>query len=321
MLMKTLVVAAGLAAGLFCSTLAIAETKPTIAVIVNEANSPYWQAVLAGARAAGTELGANISELGDPSGSDAKSQSLLDKAVASNPAAVIIVPAQFTGIGKSIDEAAKKVKVIGIDSPADTKALTSLLTTDNVNAGRLAAEALAKAITTTYGDTEGNVVIITAKPGVAALDQRAQGFKEVVGSKFKALDIVSDKTADGNPETVMNMMKDYIANVSDLRGVFVTDPIMTQVVGQAVAEKKSDDKINIIGVGSDEKLVKYLQDNTISALIVEDPYRLGYMSVKTALSASRGEQVAALGSVEVALVTKDNMSSSHSQELLHPKVK
>ena len=79
--MKTLMVAAGLAAGLFCSTLAIAETKPTIAVIVNETNSPYWQAVLAGARAAGTELGANISELGDPSGSDAKSQSLLDKAV------------------------------------------------------------------------------------------------------------------------------------------------------------------------------------------------------------------------------------------------
>jgi ribose transport system substrate-binding protein len=96
---------------------------------------------------------------------------------------------------------------------------------------------------------------------------------------------------------------------------------MTQVVGQAVAEKKSDDKINIIGVGSDEKLVKYLQDNTISALIVEDPYRLGYMSVKTALSASRGEQVAALGSVEAALVTKVNLSSSHSQELLHPKVK
>jgi ribose transport system substrate-binding protein len=140
-------------------------------------------------------------------------------------------------------------------------------------------------------------------------------------SSIERLGLARDKTADGNPETGMNMMKDYIANVSDLRGVFVTDPIMTQVVGQAVAEKKSDDKINIIGVGSDEKLVKYLQDNTISALIVEDPYRLGYMSVKTALSASRGEQVAALGSVEAALVTKVNLSSSHSQELLHPKVK
>jgi ribose transport system substrate-binding protein len=320
--MKTLVVAAGIVAGLAFGAPAVAQTKPTVAIIVKDTTSPYWQTVLAGARKAGQDLGANVSELGGQAGSDAKIQiNLLDKAVASSPAAVVIAPAQFAALGKPIDDAAKKVKIIGIESPADTKAMTSLLATDNVNSGRMAAEALASAITATYGDTEGNVVIITAMPGVAALDQRAQGFKEVIGAKFKALDIVSDKAADGKSETVMNMMRDFIANVSDLRGVFVTDPVMTQVVGQAVAEKKSDDKINIIGVGSDEKLVKYLQGNTIAALLVEDPFRLGYDSVKTALSASKGEQVAANINVEATLVTKANMSSARSQELLNPEAK
>jgi ribose transport system substrate-binding protein len=320
--MKRLVVAAGIVAGLAFGAPAMAQTKPTVAIIVKDTTSPYWQTVLAGARKAGQDLGVNISELGAQSESDASGQiGMLEKAVASSPAAIVIAPAQFAALGKPIDEAAKKVKIIGIESAADTKAMTSLVATDNVKAGRAAAEALAAAITKTYGDTEGNIVIITAMPGVAALDQRAKGFKEVIAAKYRALDLVADKVADGKPATVINIMKDLIANTADLRGVFASDPIMTQAVGQAVAESKSGDKINIIGVGSDEKLVKLLQADTIAGLVVEDPFRMGYDGVKAALAASKGEQPAANVDTGATLVTKGNMSSARSQELLNPKVK
>jgi ribose transport system substrate-binding protein len=320
--MKTLVVAAGLVAGLAFGAPAMAQTKPTVAVIVKDTTSPYWQTVLAGARKAAQDLGVNVVELGAQSESDANGQiGILETAAASNPAAIVIAPAQSAALGKPIDEAAKKVKIIGIESAADTKAMTSLLATDNVKAGRIAAEALAAAITKTYGDTEGNIVIITSMPGVASLDQRARGFKEVLAAKYRALNIVADKVADGKPATVLNIMKDLIANTADLRGVFVSDPIMTQAVGQAVAENKSGDKINVVGVGSDDKLVKFLQGDTIAGLVVEDPFRMGYEGVKTALAAARGEQVAANVDTGATLVTKANMSSARSQELLNPKVK
>jgi ribose transport system substrate-binding protein len=320
--MKTLVVAAGIVAGLAFGAPVMAQTKPTVAIILKNTTSPYWQTVLAGARKAGHDLDVNISELGTQSESDANGQiAALEKAVASNPAAIVIAPAQFAALGRPIDEAAKKVKIIGIESAADTRAMTSLLATDNVKAGRIAAEALAAAITKTYGDTEGNIVIITAMPGVASLDQRAKGFKEVLAAKYRALAIVADKVADGQPMTVINVMKDLIANTADLRGVFVSDPIMTQAVGQAVAESKSGDKINVVGVGSDEKLVKLLQGDTIAGLVVEDPFRMGYDGVKTALAASKGEQVAATVDTGATLVTKANMSAARSQELLNPKVK
>jgi ribose transport system substrate-binding protein len=320
--MKTLVVAAGIVAGIALGAPALAQTKPTIAIIVKDTASPYWQTVLSGARKAGQDLGVNISEFGTQSESDANGQiAILEKAVASNPAAIVIAPAQFAALGRPIDEAAKKVKIIGIESAADTGAMTSLLATDNVKAGRIAAEALAAAITKTYGDTEGNIVIITAMPGIASLDQRAKGFKEVLAARYRALAIVTDKIADGKPTTVINIMKDLIANTADLRGVFVSDPMMTQAVGQAVAESKSGDKINVIGVGSDEKLVKLLQGDTIAGLVVEDPFRMGYEGVKTALAASKGEQVAATVDTGATLVTKANMSAARSQELLNPKVK
>ena len=313
--MKRFMVAAGIIAGITFGA-AVAQTKPTIPVIVKDLTSPYWRAALAGARKAGQDLGVNVVGLGT---SDANGQiGILAKAVATNPAAIVIAPADFAALGKPIDEAAKKVKIIGIESAADTKAMTSLLTTDNLAAGRVAADALAVAITKSYADTEGDVAIIAAMPGIASLDQRAKGFKEVVAAKYGALDIVAEKAADGNVATGINIMKDLIAGTPDLRGVFVSDPVMTLAVGQAIAEKKSDDKINV--VGADEKLIKFLADDVITGLVVEDPFRMGYDGVKTALAASKGEQVSANVDTGVTLVTKANMNSARSQELVKPKV-
>jgi ribose transport system substrate-binding protein len=142
----------------------------------------------------------------------------------------------------------------------------------------------------------------------------------VVTAKYKALDITAEKVADGKPATILGIMNDLIANTGDLRGVFVSDPITAQAVSQAVVEKKTNDKINIVGVGSDEKLVKFLQDDVITGLVVEDPFRMGYEGVKTALAASKGEQVSANVDTGVTLITKANMGSARSEELLKPKV-
>jgi ribose transport system substrate-binding protein len=319
--MNKFIIATGTIACIMLGAAAVAQTKPTIPVIVKDMTSPYWRAVLAGARKAGQDLGVNVVGLGTDFESDTNGQiNILAKAVASNPAAIVIAPLEFAALGKPIDEAAKKVKIIGIESAADTKAVTSFLGTDNLNAGRIAADALAVAITKSYADTEGDVAIIAAMPGIASFDQRAKGFKEVVAAKYGALDIVAEKAADGKPATGINIMKDLIANTADLRGVFVLDPVMTLAVGQAVAEKKSDDKINIVGFGSDEKLVKFLQEDVITGLVVEDPFRMGYESVKIALAASKDEQVPATIDTGGTLVTKANMSSARSQELLKPKV-
>jgi ABC-type sugar transport system substrate-binding protein len=98
---------------------AMAQTKPTIPIIVKDTTSFYWQTVLAGARKAGRDLGVDVAELGAQSESDIDGQiAIFENAVASNPAAIVIAPAQFDALGKPIDKAAKKVKIIGINSAA-----------------------------------------------------------------------------------------------------------------------------------------------------------------------------------------------------------
>jgi ribose transport system substrate-binding protein len=233
----------------------------------------------------------------------------------------VISPTQFAALGKPIDEAAKKVKIIGIDSAADSKAFTSFLTTDNVQGGRVAADGLAAAIAAKYGKPEGQVALITSIPGVGSLEQRKQGFKEELAAKYPGLKLVDEKYGDGQATSGLNIMTDLITANPDLRGVFASNLIMAQGAGQAIAENKAADKIKLVGFDNDDKLVGFLKDGTIVALVVQDPYRMGYDGVKTALAASKGEKVPATVDTGANLITKENMNTPRSQELLNPKVK
>src|SRR6202451_3800238 len=299
-----------------------ADAKPTIPVIVKDTTSNYWQIVLAGARKAGKDLNVNVPELGAQSESDINGQiSILENAVSEKPAAIVISPTQRAALGKPIDEAAKKVKIIGIDSAADSKAFTSFLTTDNVQGGRIAADGLAAAITAKYGKAEGDVALITAIPGVGSLDQRAKGFKEEIAAKYPGLKLVADKVADGQATTGLNITTDLITANPNLRGVFASNLIMAQGAGQAIAENKKADTIKLVGFDSDDKLIGFLKDGTIYALVVQDPYRMGYDGVKTALAVSKGEKVPANVDTGANLVTKANMDGEKQHALLFPNVK
>ena len=59
----------------------------------------------------------------------------------------------------------------------------------------------------------------------------------------------------------------------------------------------------------------------MAATIVQDPFRMGYDGVKTALAASKGEKVETFVDTGANLITGANMNDKRSQELLSPNVK
>jgi ribose transport system substrate-binding protein len=321
MLKKLLIASAMISVAALAAPSYAAAAETTIPIIVKDTTSPYWQIVLAGARKAGADLGVKVPELGAQSESDINGQiSILENAVAGKPAAVVIAPTEFKALGKPIDEAAKKVPIIGVDSAADSKAFTSFLTTDNVQGGRIAADGLAQAITEKYGKAEGEVAQITSLPGVGSLEGRRKGFLEELG-KYPGLKVVADKYADGMATTGLNIMTDLITANPNLRGVFANNLIMAQGVGQAIAENKKADTIKMVGFDGDDKTIGMLKDGTIYALVLQDPYRMGYDGIKTALAASKGEKVDAFVDTGANLITKANMGGEKQQALLYPKVK
>lgn len=315
--MRKLLLAAGLVAGL--AGWAPAASAQAIPVIVKDTTSQFWQIVLAGARKAGQELGIQVPELGAQSESDIAGQiAALENAVSTGPAAIVIAPTQFSALGPPITEAAGRVKVIGIDSPADSEAFTSFLTTDNYKGGQIAADALAEAIAVKHGSAEGEVALITALPGVGSLDARAAGFKDRLKEQHPKLKLVADRVADGQATTGLNIMSDLITANPNLRGVFASNLYMAQGAGQALAETGAADRIALVGFDSDDKLVQLLRDGVFSALIIQDPYRMGYEGVMTAHKAAAGEEVPADIDTGVNLITKENMDSERAKALLNP---
>ena len=61
---------------------------------------------------------------------------------------------------------------------------------------------------------------------------------------------------------------------------------------------KSGDRINYVVFGADDNLLKSVEDGTVAALVVQDPFRIGYDGVKTALAAANGEKVPATAYLE-----------------------
>ncbi|WP_193337110.1 ABC transporter substrate-binding protein [Devosia beringensis] len=311
--------AVALAAGMLGATPSIAQDV-TIPIIVKDTTSFYWQIVLAGARAAGKDLGVNVPELGAQAETDINGQiSILENAVAGSPAAVVIAPTEKSALGAPITEAANSVPIVGIDSSADSTAFTSFLTTDNVQGGRIAADGLAAAIMAATGKEEGEVALITSVPNAGSLEERKQGFIEQL-AKYPGLKLVADKYADGQAATGLNITTDLLTANPNLVGIFASNLIMAQGAGQALAENGVADKVSLIGFDSDDKLVGFLTDGTIDALVVQDPYRMGYDGIKTALAASKGEKVEAFVDTGANLITTANMNDERSQALLNPKV-
>ncbi|PSM17625.1 substrate-binding domain-containing protein [Nitratireductor sp. StC3] len=318
---RSLIAAAIIGLAAHAATPTTAAAEGTIPVIVKNTSTYYWRVLLAGARKAGNELGIEIAELGPQTDSDINGQiSVLENAVANNPLAVVIAASQYEALGKPIDEAATKTIVVGVDSGANSDAYASFVTTNNVEGGRAAGEALAAAIAKAHGDAEGDVMLITSVPGAESLDQRAEGFKAVLADKYPDIRIVADKVADGQIVTGLNIANDVILANPKLRGIFASSEKMAVAVSQAVAENNLQDQIKIVAFDSNEQLVQHLADGIVAALIIQDPMRMGYDGVKIAYAASKGEKVPEMVDTGVNVITQENMDSERSQELLNPKI-
>ncbi len=297
-----------------------ARAVETIPVIVKDTTAQYWQIVMAGARKAGHDLGVNVPTMGAQSEADIPGQiSALENATSSHPAAIVISPTQFAALGPPITDAAKSVKIIGIDSAADTNAFTSFLTTDNVKGGAAAADALGAAIKARNGAAKGDVAIIVSLPGVGSLDQRVKGFTAELGSKYPDLKIIAVRVADGQVTTGLNIANDLLTANPGLAGLFCVNLTMSQGASQAISEIKPP-KLSMVAFDSDQKLAGLVRDGTVAAMIVQDPYRMGYDGVKTALAASRGQPVPKNVDTGVNTIDKTNMDTPHSQALLNPKL-
>lgn len=291
-----------------------------ITVIVKATTSPYWQTVFAGAEAAAEELGVNLTTQGAAEESDIAGQiSILENAVTQGPDAIVIAPTALEPLGGPIERAAENIPIIMIDSAAQTEAYTSFLTTDNFAAGQLAAEALADAVEVLHGAPEGQIAILTALPGVGSLTQRDDGFRDGL-TNYPGLTEVANRFNNNDANQALSNTLDILVANPDLVGIFADNLPMGVGAGRAIAERGLEDQVAVVAFDSDEAEIGYLQGGQIKALVVQNPYAMGYEGVKTAVAAINGEEVEKNVDTGVTIVTQENFDTEEVQALLYPEV-
>jgi ribose transport system substrate-binding protein len=295
-----------------------AQAEDTIAVIVKATTSEYWQIVFKGAEAAGKALGVKVEELGTPKDDAAGQIAVLEAASGKKPAAIVISPTVAEALGDPIAAVTKAgIPVIMIDSGAKTDQFASFLTTDNVAGGKAAADAMAACIKERAGKVAGKVAFITAMAGHESLDSRDKGFKDGVAA-YPDLKLIGNRVANNEEAEGTSLTADMLTKDSDLAGIFADNAQMGTGAGASIAEKKLGAKLCLVAFDADKGEVEHLNDGSIYALILQDPYMMGYAGVFNGYAASKGVRLPKNVDTGVGAVTKKNMTDPKYAGLMDP---
>jgi ribose transport system substrate-binding protein len=293
-----------------------AHAEDTVAVIVKATSSEYWQWVFKGAEEAGRQLGVKIDKLGTPKDDAAGQIAVLENAAGSKPAAIVISPTIFEALGDPIAAVTDAgIPVVVIDSGAKTDKYASFLTTNNEAGGKAAAEAMAACIKERTGKAAGKVGYLTAMAGHESLDSRDRGFVEGLKA-YPDITLVGNRVGNNEEAEGMSLTADMLTKDPDLIGLFADNAQMGTGAGAAVAEQKLGSKVCLVAFDSDAGELEHLKDGSIYALVIQDPYMMGFAGVWYGYAAAHGVRLPKDVDTGVGTVTKATMDDPKLAGLL-----
>ncbi|WP_412761671.1 ribose ABC transporter substrate-binding protein RbsB [Paenibacillus macerans] len=208
--------------------------------------------------------------------------------------ALLINPTDSSAISAAVQNAnAIGIPVITIDRSADKGDVASLIASDNVSGGKMAAQY----IIDTLG--EGAVVAeLEGIPGTSAARERGEGFHSLADSK---LNVVVKQAADFDRTKGLNVMENLLQANPNIQAVFAQNDEMALGAVEAVAS--SGKNIIVIGFDGSADALKAIKEGKLSATIAQQFDLIGQKAVQTAADILSGKPVEKYVPVAIKLVT------------------
>ena len=288
--------------------------KPRILVSPKGLTHSFWPTVKAGADSAAREFGAEIIWKGPSLETDIAGQiAIIEDYINKKVDAIVMAACDEQALVPVIEKAdAAGIPVITIDSGVKSDIPRSFIATDNVAAARKAADVLCELI----GD-EGEVACIPFVPGAATSIMREQGFKEGLKNHPK-VKLVAVQYSQSEVATAMAVTENILTAHPELEGIFAANEPGAIGAGQALISRGLAGKVKLVGFDAAPNEIQALQKGVIQALIVQDPFKMGYLGVKYALEVLQGKEIPKRVDIGVYVVTQDNLNDPEIRRLLHP---
>jgi len=290
-------------------------TRLEIAVVPKGVAFDFWLAVKAGAEQAGKEEGATIFWNGPAKEADTHQQiAIMENFITRKVSAIVMAACDANALVDVVDRAvASGIPVVVIDSGVNSDKPVSVLATHNEKAAEMAADFLSLQL----GSEPAEVAIIPFIQGAATSDQREQGFRNGL-KKHPNLKLVATLYSQSQSDTAMRVTENMLAAHPNLKGIFAASEPGAIGCAEVLEARGLAGKVKLVAFDAAKPEIAALERGTIQALVVQNPFKMGYEGVKTAIRAVRGETVEKQQDTGVAIVTKENMATPEMEKLLYP---
>ena len=290
------------------------SNRTRIGVVPKAVAHVFWQSVHAGAVAAAREADVDIEWKGPPQETDFSRQiEIVDSMINARLDGIVIAPTEPTALVAVVERAAREgIPLTIFDSGINTENYVSFVATNNYNAGVLAAKKLAEIL-----GSQGKIAIVKMIPGSASTTQREKGFEDTLGKDFPDIQIVAEQFCMSDRAKALAVAENMLTAHPDLDGMFGSAEPATVGVAQALKSRGQDGKIKFVGFDYSDSIEKDLKSGAIDALVVQDPFKIGYEAVKTVLAKLNGETPEKRIDSPATVVTLEDLSRPEIDALLH----
>ena len=265
-------------------------------------NNPFFVDLNEGLRAVAEARGDRLVTL-DAQWNSLKQKNDISDLVLQGASAIFINPVNWEGIRGSLLQAqAKGVAIIVVDAPAkDQELVLSTVASDNVQAGRLVAEALAQAV------RPAKLAILHLSINKACID-RVEGFKEVL-AKYPDMQIVDVQEGKGTTEGARPVMRDLIGRHPDLNAVFaINDPSALGAISALESAGKLE-QVKVVGIDGAAEAIAAIRSGRMLATAAQFPREMGQKAAEVAYQHFEGKPVEKDVKIRVELITRENADS------------
>ncbi|MBZ0257065.1 substrate-binding domain-containing protein [bacterium] len=291
------------------------DKRKVIAVVPKSTAHIYWQSVHAGALTAAQEYDVDIEWMGPPDETMKDQQiSIVEDFITKRVDGIALAPQDSNALVSVVERTAMaKIPCVIFDSGVNTDQYVSFIATDNYVGGVNTAHEAARRL-----DNKGTCIIVGAQPGSESNTERERGFEETLAKEYPNIKIIDKQIGYNDREKSRAVTEDMLTAHPEVGAIFgPNEPSIYGALLAVQARQKAGDII-MIGFDASSELVEAMKQDEIHALVLQNPFFMGYQSVVALMDQINGKEVPKRIDTGVTVATKENMNEKSVHDLLTP---
>lgn len=278
--------------------------------IIDQEND-FWVQLLEGVKMAGLEYGMEV-EIVAAGREDAfeEQNQLIYWAIEQKPSAIILVPSSLSDTAQAAAAVEQSgIPLILMDSEVENRGDVPLVATDNVEAGRIQGQFMAGLL-----DKDSKIALVAHVKGSSTALDREQGVREGLGEY--ASNIVDVVYCDSDYDKAYELMNQILDRYPDLDMVAGLNEYSAVGAARAVVNRGLQGQVRLVGFDSSLEEIRLLEQGIFEGIVIQNPYKMGYLAVEAANQALKGEKVKVDIDSGAKLITREKMFTDENQKLL-----